>query len=90
MIKLLVPRMQGVACDRGIQKFCVMCLSAHTEPPGLWTGGRLLRIADGPDELPPCAACEETVDAAEHRGAGRRCTQIPTCMDGDRAQPAAP
>lgn len=51
MIKALVPRMQQQVCDRAIQTFGAMGLSPDTPLASLWTWGRLLRIADGPDEV---------------------------------------
>ena len=37
--------------DRAMQTFGAMGLSPDTPLPELWTMGRKLRIADGPDEL---------------------------------------
>lgn len=51
MIKALVPRMQVAVCDRAMQTFGAMGLSPDTPLADLWTWGRILRIADGPDEV---------------------------------------
>jgi acyl-CoA dehydrogenase len=51
MIKAVVPRMQVDVCDRAMQVFGAMGLSNDTPLPLLWTWGRILRLADGPDEV---------------------------------------
>jgi acyl-CoA dehydrogenase len=51
MIKALVPRVQTTVCDRAMQTFGAMGLSADTPLAMLWTWGRVLRLADGPDEV---------------------------------------
>jgi acyl-CoA dehydrogenase len=51
MIKAVVPRMQLGVIDRAIQSFGAMGLSPDTPLADLWTIGRALRIADGPDEV---------------------------------------
>lgn len=51
MIKAVVPRMQTEVCDRAMQVFGAMGLSDDTPLALLWTWGRILRIADGPDEV---------------------------------------
>jgi len=70
MIKALVPRMQTTICDRAIQTFGAMGLSADTPLAMLWTWGRLLRLADGPDEVHlRSVAKQEMRRSSEHRGA---------------------
>ena len=70
MIKALVPRMQTTICDRAIQTFGAMGLSADTPLAMLWTWGRLLRFADGPDEVHlRSVAKQEMRRSSEHRGA---------------------
>lgn len=70
MIKALVPRMQMTVCDRAMQVFGAMGLSPDTPLALLWTGGRLLRIADGPDEVHLRAVAKQEMGAAaERRGA---------------------
>ena len=51
MIKALVPRVQAAVCDRAMQTFGAMGLSNDTPLATLWMWGRVLRIADGPDEV---------------------------------------
>jgi acyl-CoA dehydrogenase len=51
MIKVVIPRMQVNVIDRAIQTFGAMGLSPDSPLPDLWTMGRALRIADGPDEV---------------------------------------
>ncbi|HEY0941974.1 MAG TPA: acyl-CoA dehydrogenase family protein [Steroidobacter sp.] len=51
MIKALVPRVQTAVCDRAMQTFGAMGLSNDTPLASLWMWGRVLRIADGPDEV---------------------------------------
>jgi acyl-CoA dehydrogenase len=51
MIKALVPGMQTAVCDRAMQVFGAMGLSNDTPLASMWTWGRVLRIADGPDEV---------------------------------------
>ncbi len=51
MIKVVIPRMQLNVIDRATQSFGAMGLSPDTPLPDLWTMGRALRIADGPDEV---------------------------------------
>lgn len=51
MIKAVAPRMQTTILDRAMQTFGAMGLSPDTPLADLWTMGRALRIADGPDEV---------------------------------------
>ena len=51
MIKALVPSVQTAVCDRAMQVFGAMGLSPDTPLASLWMWGRILRIADGPDEV---------------------------------------
>ena len=51
MIKAIAPRMQVTILDRAMQTFGAMGLSPDTPLPELWTMGRSLRIADGPDDV---------------------------------------
>ena len=70
MIKALVPRMQMAVCDRAMQTFGAMGLSSDTPLALLWTAARLLRIADGPDEVHlRTVARQEMKQAAARRGA---------------------
>jgi acyl-CoA dehydrogenase len=70
MIKALVPRVQTAVCDRAMQTFGAMGLSSDTPLAMLWTWGRVLRIADGPDEVHLRAvAKQEMRHAGERRAA---------------------
>ncbi|MGC1460483.1 MAG: acyl-CoA dehydrogenase family protein [Steroidobacteraceae bacterium] len=51
LIKVVVPEVQLRVVDRAIQAFGAMGLSPDTPLPDLWTTARILRIADGPDEV---------------------------------------
>jgi len=51
LIKVVAPRMHVAILDRAMQTFGAMGLSPDTPLPDLWTMGRTLRIADGPDEV---------------------------------------
>jgi acyl-CoA dehydrogenase len=50
-IKLVVARLQTRVLDRAMQVFGAMGLTPDTPLAGLWTWGRALRFADGPDEV---------------------------------------
>ena len=70
MIKAIVPRMQVAVTDRAMQTFGAMGLSPDTPLPDLWTMGRSLRIADGPDEVHLRAIARREVNrAGENIGA---------------------
>ncbi|HJV75503.1 MAG TPA: acyl-CoA dehydrogenase family protein [Noviherbaspirillum sp.] len=70
MIKAIVPRMQTTICDRAMQVFGAMGLSPDTPLAELWTWGRVLRLADGPDEVHLRTVARQEMDAAaERRGA---------------------
>ena len=51
MIKAIVPRLQCAVADRAMQTFGAMGLSPDTPLADIWTWGRSLRFADGPDEV---------------------------------------
>ncbi|NOZ43067.1 MAG: acyl-CoA dehydrogenase [Alphaproteobacteria bacterium] len=51
MIKAVVPKMQTVIADRAMQVFGAMGISPDTPLADIWTWGRALRYADGPDEV---------------------------------------
>lgn len=70
MIKAIVPRLQTTICDRAMQVFGAMGLSPDTPLAELWTWGRVLRIADGPDEVHLRTLAKLEMEAAgEKRGA---------------------
>lgn len=69
MIKAIVPRMQTTICERAMQAFGAMGLSPDTPLAELWTWGRVLRIADGPDEVHLRTVAKlEMAAAGERRG----------------------
>jgi len=51
MIKAIVPQMQARVADRAIQVFGAAGLSPDTPLADIYTWGRALRFADGPDEV---------------------------------------
>jgi len=51
MIKAVVPAMQCRIADRGMQIFGAMGMSPDTPLAEIYTWGRALRFADGPDEV---------------------------------------
>jgi acyl-CoA dehydrogenase len=70
MIKAIVPRVQVAVCDRAMQVYGAMGLSPDTPLANLWTWGRALRIADGPDEVHlRSVARAEIKKAGDSRGA---------------------
>ncbi|MBL4893293.1 MAG: acyl-CoA dehydrogenase family protein [Emcibacter sp.] len=51
MIKAVIPIMQTTIADRAMQVFGAMGISPDTPLADIWTWGRALRLADGPDEV---------------------------------------
>lgn len=51
MIKAVVPRLHTTVLNRAIQTFGAAGLSPDTPLANLWTWGRALQFADGPDEV---------------------------------------
>lgn len=51
MIKVLVPNLLTTVTDRAMQVFGAMGVSPDTPLAEMWTLGRTLRFADGPDEV---------------------------------------
>ena len=51
MIKVIVPRMLVAVADRAIQTYGAAGLTPDTPLAAIWTWGRCLRLADGPDEV---------------------------------------
>ncbi len=51
MIKIVVPQMTCTVVDRAIQAYGGMGVSQDTPLAGFWQYGRIIRIADGPDEV---------------------------------------
>ncbi len=67
MIKALVPGVQTRVCDRAMQVFGAMGLSPDTPLASLWTWGRVLRIADGPDQVHLRTVARKEIDSARQR-----------------------
>ena len=67
MIKALVPTMQAAVADRAIQVHGAMGLSPDTPLPSLWLWGRILRVADGPDEVHLRTVAGQEMRAAAER-----------------------
>jgi len=51
MIKIVCPKMTCAVVDRAIQAFGGMGVCQDTPLAGFWIYGRIIRIADGPDEV---------------------------------------
>ncbi|NLZ41960.1 MAG: acyl-CoA dehydrogenase, partial [Comamonadaceae bacterium] len=71
MIKALVPGVQTAVCDRAIQVHGAMGLSPDTPLASLWMWGRILRLADGPDEVHLRSVTRLEMKASEERRRGR-------------------
>jgi acyl-CoA dehydrogenase len=85
MIKVIVPGMLMDVVDRAMQVFGAMGLSGDTPLPELWTMGRALRIADGPDEVHLRSIARSEIRAAKQKiGDGQRFLLTPL-----REQPPA-
>ena len=67
MIKAVVPAMQTAVCERAMQTYGAMGLSPDTPLPLLWMWGRILRIADGPDEVHLRTLARQEMKSAEAR-----------------------
>jgi acyl-CoA dehydrogenase len=51
MIKVIAPTLLTDVADRAMQVFGAMGVSPDTPLADFYTGGRVLRYADGPDEV---------------------------------------
>jgi acyl-CoA dehydrogenase len=81
MIKALVPRVHVAVCDRAMQVFGAMGLSPDTPLATMWTNGRILRIADGPDEVHfRSIARAEVRQAGDTRGATAAYMNLPEAL----------
>jgi acyl-CoA dehydrogenase len=81
MIKALVPRVQVAVCDRAMQVFGAMGLSPDTPLATMWTNGRVLRVADGPDEVHfRSIARAEVRQAGETHGATAAYMTVPETL----------
>ena len=65
MIKALVPRMHTNVVDRAIQVYGAMGLTPDTPLADMWTGGRALRFADGPDQVHLRSIAKMEIKASE-------------------------
>lgn len=72
LIKAVVPMMLTCVADRAMQTFGAMGTGPDTPLAEIWTEGRALRIADGPDEVHKRTIARfEVTAASERRRAGR-------------------
>ena len=70
MIKALVPRMLTNVADRAMQAYGAMGLTPDTPLADMWTAGRALRFADGPDQVHLRSIARMEIQASEaSRGA---------------------
>ena len=68
MIKVIAPTLLATIADRAMQVFGAMGVSPDTPLADFYTGGRVLRFADGPDEVHlQTIARLELKDSAERR-----------------------
>jgi len=65
MIKVVVPRMQVAIADRAMQTFGAAGLTPDTPLAEIWTWGRVLRLADGPDEVHIRTIARQEIKKAE-------------------------
>lgn len=73
MIKVVAPSLQTRICDRAMQTFGAMGLSPDAPIADLWTWGRVLRIADGPDEVHLASVAKQEIrDQTQNRAAASR------------------
>ncbi len=70
MIKYVVPPMQTRIMDRAMQVFGAAGLTPDTPLAYLWTWGRALRFADGPDEVHKRSVARREVRRARERPVG--------------------
>ncbi|MCC3306743.1 acyl-CoA dehydrogenase family protein [Sneathiella sp. HT1-7] len=78
MIKALVPAMQCRIADRAMQAFGAMGLSPDTPLADIYSWGRALRYADGPDEVHLRGIARmETKKSAENLGEAARYLTLP-------------
>jgi acyl-CoA dehydrogenase len=70
MIKIVAPQMCQTVCDRAMQVHGGMGLSQDTPLPAMFTYGRYIRLADGPDEVHMAQLAKWTIAKAMQGGAG--------------------
>jgi acyl-CoA dehydrogenase len=67
LIKVAVPRMQVTIANRAMQTFGAKGLTQDTPLADIWTQGRILQYADGPDEVHLRTIARQEVRSAERR-----------------------
>jgi acyl-CoA dehydrogenase len=67
LIKVAVPRMQVTIANRAMQVFGAKGLTPDTPLAYTWTWGRILQLADGPDEVHLRTIARQEVKAAQQR-----------------------
>jgi acyl-CoA dehydrogenase len=67
LIKVAVPRMQVTIANRAMQTFGAKGLTQDTPLADIWTQGRILQYADGPDEVHLRTIARHEVREAEKR-----------------------
>ncbi len=67
LIKAIVPHLQTTVVDRAMQTFGAMGVSPDTPLADLWTWGRALKFADGPDEVHLRSIARMEIKAATER-----------------------
>ncbi len=70
-IKVVVARLHTTVLDRAIQLFGAMGLAPDTPLAALFTWGRALRFADGPDEVHLRSVARDAIRRQRARGPGR-------------------
>lgn len=81
MIKALVPTMLTNVADRAIQVFGAMGTGPDTPLAEIWTDGRALRIADGPDEVHRRAIARLEIAASRSRRSAGRSDVLQGCNE---------
>ena len=88
MIKALVPRMHTNVVDRAIRVYGAMGLTPDTPLADMWTGGRALRFADGPDQVHLRSIAKMEIKASETTR-GATAAYLPRPADTERNACAA-
>jgi acyl-CoA dehydrogenase len=82
MIKAMIPQLHCRVADRAMQVFGAMGISPDTPLPGIFTQGRTLRYADGPDEVHlRRIARMEIKESGERLGQAARFLTVPDRLD---------
>ena len=67
LIKVAVPRMLVTIANRAMQTFGAKGLTQDTPLPDIWTQGRILQFADGPDEVHLRSIARQEVKAMQEQ-----------------------